>query len=137
MIAESLREEVNKRLTLNWLIQGASQHAGITLHHLVRDELNAIDARLMHLYDQFALVNVLQYWNLDATLMLGHPGRFWRRAATKHAHPFFAHPLLSRYGGQLAEASRDRALDRSRGKRLTTIPVLFSLQATYLLGGSD
>jgi hypothetical protein len=134
MIDPALREEVNKRLTLNWLIQGASQHAGITLHHLVRDELDAIDARLLHMYDQFALVNVLQYWHVDAMLLLGRPGRFWRCAATKPRHPFFAHPLLSQYGGELADASRQRALDRSKGKGLTTLPVVFSFQATYLLG---
>ena len=133
MIDRSVREEVNKRLTLNWLIQGASQHAGLTLHHLVRDELNAVDARLLHLYDQLALVNVLQYWNIDATILLGHPTRFWRHAATKPSHPFFTHPLLSRYGGELADACRRRALERSKGKRLTTLPVVFSLQATYLL----
>ena len=38
-----LRDEINKRLTLNWLIQGAAQHAGMTFHHLVRDELDALD----------------------------------------------------------------------------------------------
>jgi len=130
----AVREEVNKRLTLNWLIQGASQHAGITLHHLVRDELSALDGRLLHMYDQLALVNVLQYWNLDAILLLGSPNRFWLHAATKRAHPFFAHPLLSRYGGDLADACRRRALERSKGKGLTTLPVVFSLQATYLLG---
>ena len=28
----AVRDEINKRLTLNWLIQGAAQHAGMTFH---------------------------------------------------------------------------------------------------------
>jgi hypothetical protein len=44
-----LRDEVNKRFSLNWLIQGAAQHAGMTFHHLVRDELDALDSELVHL----------------------------------------------------------------------------------------
>ena len=41
MNEQALRDQINKRLTLNWLIQGAAQHAGMTSHHLVRDELDA------------------------------------------------------------------------------------------------
>ena len=41
MIDAELRGEINKRLTLNWLIQGAAQHAGMTFHHLVRDDCMA------------------------------------------------------------------------------------------------
>src|SRR6187397_1999 len=97
-----LRAEVNKRLTLNWLIQGAAEHAGMTIHHLVRDELVAIDPRLIDLYDQFALISRLQYWSSEFILRLGWPPRFWRRAATDPRHPFYRHLLLSRYGGMLA-----------------------------------
>jgi hypothetical protein len=129
----SLRDEINKRLTLNWLIQGAAQHAGMTLHHLVRDDLNARDPRLLHLYDQYALINLLQYWHIDAIVLMGRPRRFWKRAATKSSHPFFHHPLLSRYGGMLAEAGRQRALERSREKGVTRLPVVFGLQAAALI----
>ncbi|MEJ0088566.1 MAG: hypothetical protein WDM80_02220 [Limisphaerales bacterium] len=38
--------EIQKRFTLNWLIQGAAQHAGMTFHHLVRDELDALESGL-------------------------------------------------------------------------------------------
>src|SRR3954451_8004211 len=86
-----LRDEINKRLTLNWLIQGAAQHAGMTLHHLVRDEINAIDPRLIRLYDQYALINLLQYWQFEGALLLGWPPRFWRRASSRKRHPFFGH----------------------------------------------
>ncbi len=133
MNPDDLRDQINKRLTLNWLIQGAAQHAGMTFHHLARDEFNAIDPRLLLLYDQYALINLLQYWKLDAALILGSPRRFWRRAATKRTHPFFAHSLLSRFGGMLAEAARERALERCREKGLTRLPVLFNFQAVYLI----
>src|SRR5688500_1025317 len=104
--------EIQKRHTLNWLIQGASEHAGMTLHHLVRDELNALDARLLRSYDQFALLVLLQYWRGASVLLVGWPPRFWKRAASDPTHPFFSHPLLSKYGGMLAEAAKQRALER-------------------------
>jgi hypothetical protein len=63
--------QIQKRLALNWLIQGAAQHAGMTFHHLVRDELNAISPKLLHFYDQYALINLLQYWQPEAKLLLG------------------------------------------------------------------
>src|SRR3954462_4432423 len=98
--------EIQKRHTLNWLIQGAAQHAGMTFHHLVRDELNALDPRLLPLYDQYALINLLQYWQIECAILFGSPPRFWRQAASKRSHPFFGHPLLSQYGGALAEEGR-------------------------------
>jgi hypothetical protein len=131
---ELLRDEINKRLTLNWLIQGAAQHAGMSFHHLVRDELDALDPNLIRLYDQYALINLLQYWHVEAILLMGWPPRFWRRASSNQNHPFFAHPLLSRFGGVLAAAGRQRALDRCKEKEVTRIPILFSRQVVTLVG---
>lgn len=131
---DKLRDEINKRLTLNWLIQGAAQHAGMTFHHLVRDELNAIDPTLIRLYDQYALINLLQYWHFEAAMLLGPPPRFWRRAASNPDHPFFGHPVLSRHGGTLAAAARQRGLERCKKKGLTRIPLLFTFQAMYVMG---
>ena len=133
MSDEGLRDEIHKRLTLNWLIQGAAQHAGMTFHHLVAEDLDALDPRLLRLYDQFALINLLQYWHADAKLLIGRPTRFWKRAASKRSHPFFGHRLLSNFGGMLAAAARKRGLDRSREKGLTRLPVLFSLQSISVL----
>src|SRR5262245_64120381 len=90
MTDDALREQIHKRMTLNWLIQGASEHAGMTFHHLVRDELNAIEPKLLWLYDRFALLGMLQYWQRDAILLLGWPPRFWRRAASKPVTRFSA-----------------------------------------------
>jgi hypothetical protein len=129
-----VRNEINKRLTLNWLIQGAAQHAGMTFHHLVRDELNAIHPKLVRLYDQYALINLLQYWHVEAALLLGWPARFWRHAALDRKHPFFSHPVLSRHGGMLAAAARQRGLERCKEKGLTRVPILFSYQTHYVIG---
>jgi len=125
--------QVQKRLTLNWLIQGAAQHAGMTFHHLVRDELSALNPKLLRFYDQYALINLLQYWQVEATLLLGSPARFWKEAATKRDHPFYGHPLLSKYGGMLAETSRQRGLERSKEKGFTRIPIAFSFQALSVI----
>src|SRR5215472_16736550 len=113
--------EIQKRHTLNWLIQGAAQHAGMTFHHIVRDELNALDPKLLRYYDQYALINLLQYWHATAAVCFGWPPRFWRRASSSRRHPFFNHPLLSKYGGMLAEAGRQRALARCDEKGLTRL----------------
>lgn len=130
----ALRDEINKRFTLNWLIQGAAQHAGMTFHHLVRDELDALDRRLIRLYDQYALINLLQYWNVEGVLFLGWPPLFWKRAGSKPSHPFFGHPLLARFGGMLAASGKQRAIERCKEKGVTRIPILFSFQTAFLSG---
>jgi hypothetical protein len=110
------RLEIQKRHTLNWLIQGAAQHAGMTFHHLVRDELNALDPGLLPYYDQYALINLLQYWHPHTRSLFGQPTQFWQEAAVKPDHPFYDHPLLSRYGGMLAETGKQRGFARWREK---------------------
>jgi hypothetical protein len=120
--------EIQKRHTLNWLIQGAAQHAGMTFHHLIRDELNALDPGLVPLYDLYALINLLQYWQPTASRFYGSPPQFWKGAETKLSHPFFGHPLLGRYGGKLAEAGRQRGVERSKEKGLTTVRGAFTIQ---------
>jgi hypothetical protein len=134
MSDDSLRDEIHKRFTLNWLIQGAAQHAGMTFHHLVREELDALDPRLLRLYDQYALINLLQYWHADALLIFGWPPRFWKRARSRSSHPFYGHPLLPRYGGMLAATSRQRALDRCQEKGIIRFPFVFPYKALYVTG---
>jgi hypothetical protein len=127
------RLEVQKRHTLNWLIQGAAQHAGMTFHHVVRDELDTLDPELLLLYDQYALVNLLQYWQPGVAKVLGWPMQFWQEAAKKPGHPFFGHPLLSKFGGYLAEAGRQRGLERWKEKGLAEAPGLFWSQAQQIV----
>ena len=129
---DSLREEINRRLTLNLLIQGCAEHAFLTSHYIVRDELAAIDPRLLGLYDRFAVYGRLQYWTLFGRLIFGSPRRFWKRATTDAAHPFHLHPILSRHGAALAEASRAWAIERGRAKGISRLRVP-SLSMSWLL----
>lgn len=108
-------------------------HAGLTLHYLVRDQLNALDKKLLQQYDEFALVVLLQYWRGLSVLFMGRPQRFWNRALSDSSHPFFGHPLLSKYGGMLAQASKQHALDRCREKGYSMLPFLFSFRALALV----
>ena len=125
---QRLLPEINKRLTLNLLIQGSAEHAFLTSHHLVRDELNNIDPELLALYDRVAVSGRIQHWSGMAVLIMGRPERFWQRAASDPTHPFYHHPLLSRFGPELTAASKRRALERSREKGVRLTPGLFSLQ---------
>jgi hypothetical protein len=105
----------------------------MTFHHLVRDELDALDPRLLRLYDQFALINLLQYWQVDCAMIFGWPPRFWRRAQKRRWHAFHKHPLLSKFGGMLAAAGRARAVERAKEKGVTNIPIIFSFQVMGLM----
>ena len=122
-----LQDEINKRLTLNLLIQGSAQHAFLTSHYLVRDELAAINPDLLRLYDQIALAGFLQYWMSENVLSFGWPDRFWRRASHPK-HPFCRHPFLVRHGLRLAVAAKRRAFEKCRTKRVSRIPLWFSVQ---------
>jgi hypothetical protein len=129
---DSLREEINRRLTLNLLIQGCAEHAFLTSHYIVRDELAAIDPKLLALYDRFAVYGRLQYWTLLGRLIFGSPRRFWKRATKDAAHPFHSHPILSRHGASLAQASRAWAIERGRAKGIARLRVP-SLSMSWLL----
>jgi hypothetical protein len=129
----ALQLEIQKRHTLNWLIQGASEHAGMTFHHFIRDELNALDGKFVRLYDELALVGLLQYWRGVAALMVGSPRKYWNQVSTNEEHPFFGHPLLSRYGGMLAEETRRRCLARCKEKRVPRFPVAMSFRVISLI----
>jgi hypothetical protein len=130
-----VRLEIQKRHTLNWLIQGAAQHAGMTFHHLVKDELNALDPRLLPYYDQYALINLMQYWQPKVSILSCGPAQFWRQTATDPKNPFFGHPLLSKFGGRLAEAGRQRAYARCYEKGFSCLPVAFRHQVLQVVVG--
>jgi hypothetical protein len=130
---EYLLEQVNKRLTLNLLIQGSAQHAFLTSHYLVRDELAALDPNLLRLYDQIALGAFVQYWCAGSVSLLGWPDRFWRRLP-RSRHPFGRHPLMSRHGLSLAVAAKQRAYERCRTKRVSRFAGWSDLQLLGRIG---
>ncbi|HTV39555.1 MAG TPA: hypothetical protein VMF08_03195 [Candidatus Sulfotelmatobacter sp.] len=127
--------EIQKRLTLNWLIQGAAQHAGMTFHYLVKDELNALDPGLLPYYDQYALMNLLQYWLPGVEFISTRPDQFWRQTVSDPQNPFYAHPLLSRYGGLLADSGRRRASARCQEKGFNCLAVAMYHQAFHVVMG--
>jgi hypothetical protein len=140
LTGDTLRELVNKRLTLNWLIQGAAQHAGMTFHHIIREDLDSLNPKLVPLYDKYALMNLLQYWHIEGAILLGYPPLFWNLIGFRRWHPFSRHPLIRAYGSTLAKAGRKRALARSREKGVTRIPLLFSFEvvaASAMMGALE
>ena len=112
---------VNKRLTLNLLIQGAAAHTFITAHHLVRDELDALQPGLTELYDRAVVSMHLNYWIGDVGLTFGPPWRFWG-AIHRETHPFHRHALLVAHGGMLSRESKAYLVARARDKRVISTP---------------
>lgn len=123
---------INKRLTLNLLIQGAAAHTTLTSHHLVRDELNAIDPRLVPLYDKFAAAMDIAMWRGDLLLFTGPPMLFWKWTR-RPGHPFRRHPFLTRCGAALAADAKRHAFARARAKRVSRLPVVHTFQIFKLM----
>jgi hypothetical protein len=108
-----LRQQVNRRLSLNLLIQGAATHVFLTAHHLISDELNALDVGLVPAYDQLMPRAHLGYFVGGIPLLLGNPKKFWRRI-NRPSNPFCFHPFLSKYGPQLAREARSSIFEKCR-----------------------
>ena len=118
-----LRRQVNKRLTLNLLIQGASAHASLTAHHLVKDELKAFRRRLVRTSDLLSVSLLLNYSVGDFMIIYGRPTKFWSRTHRPN-HPCHRFPLLAKYGAELSrsEIAYNKSLGWKRG--VWAIPVL-------------
>jgi hypothetical protein len=80
---EELEMEVDKRRVINSLMQGAAKK-GHYIFHMVADELDAIDPRLMGLYGKLMSLADFQYWVIPDTMMTGKVGGVekieWRKA---------------------------------------------------------
>jgi hypothetical protein len=118
---DELLPYVNKRLTLNLLIQGAAAHTFITAHHLVRDELEALQPGLTELYDRAVVSMHLNYWIGDVGLTFGPPWRYWG-SIKRPSHPFHRHELLATYGGLLSKESKAYLVRRAKEKRVISTP---------------
>jgi hypothetical protein len=119
----ALQEQINKRLTLNLLIQGAAAHSFITAHHMVRDELENVQLGLTDAYDRAVVLMHLNYYIGDIPLMHGFPRRFWSRIHSPK-HPFHTHTLFRKCGWELTKRSHRWLVDRGRKLNVITIPVL-------------
>ncbi len=130
--ADDIRQQINKRLTLNLLIQGAAAHNYLTGHFLVKDQLEALRPGLTRLYDRFATSGQLNYWLGDFALLRGLPSWFWARTG-RPTHPFHHCPLLAKHGGQLSRKSKRFMCARSWKKWVIPIPIVAFFQLLYLL----
>lgn len=59
------REQVNKRITMNAMTQGAAVHNMATIHHAAKDQLEGIEPQLLQVYDKFSSASVHCYWIID------------------------------------------------------------------------
>ena len=80
---EELEMEVDKRRIINALMQGASKK-GHYIFHMVADELDALNPRLMVLYGKLMSLADFQYWIIPESAMGGGVGGSekieWRKA---------------------------------------------------------
>lgn len=113
------RHLVNKRLTMNILIQGAASHAHLSAHHLVRSELDQINRELVPLYDRAIAGATYAYWKGFLPLIMGRSGRFWG-GMNRPKHPFFYHRFLRRHGRMMADKAFKTAKSRCLGKGVPT-----------------
>tara|TARA_R110000751_G_scaffold45637_2_gene103395 strand:- start:409 stop:2853 length:2445 start_codon:yes stop_codon:yes gene_type:complete len=60
-----LRSQINKRITMNALTQGAAVQNMATIHHLAKERIESLSPGLMQMYDQFSSSSVSMYWLMD------------------------------------------------------------------------
>jgi len=60
-----LKEEINKRITINTLTQGASVHSMSSVHHMVAEKLRQISPELLDLYTRMSGLITHHYYTLD------------------------------------------------------------------------
>ena len=69
-LTPELAPEVNKRVTMNTMTQGAAIHSMMTAHHMAKQAVNAIDPDLISLYDKFSSGSHGMYWIIDFAAMM-------------------------------------------------------------------
>ncbi len=131
-MCDELQQQINKRLTLNWMIQGAASHTFLSAHHLVREDLEAIRPGLTKLYDKAAISLHLNYMIGDMPLFFGLPSRFWKRTG-RPSHPFHNHKLLAEHGIEIYRASKRDLISRGWKKGIIGLPVFHYLQLHWMI----
>lgn len=131
-----LRQQINKRLTMNLLIHGAGTHAAFTAHHLVRDELESLRWGLTRFYDMFMASLQINLSLGELILFYGFPSTFWGRTH-RTSHPCYRFPLLKKHGAELsrAEIKYTKAL-AWKARLFPIVPVLYTYRLLWHLGRS-
>ena len=114
-----ISQQINKRLTLNLLIQGAAAHTFITASHLAKDELEKIRPGLTELYSRFSICGQLNYCIGDNALVFGRPNRWWGISPFPQK-AFRRHRLLARYGNALANQEIAHLKQLAQTKNVST-----------------
>ena len=127
-----IRQQVNKRFTLNLLIQGAAAHTFTSASHIVRDELEQIRPGLTELYDRVAISGGLNYCIGDIAIFFGRPHR-WFGFSKVPQEPLREHSLLAAYGSQLASEETRHLKKIGRSKRVVGIPGVAWCQFMFLM----
>ena len=100
------RLQVNKRLTLNLLIQGAASHVFFSAHHLAAEQFNRIDREMLRHYDRMIVAMSLGYWIGTVPLIMGNPNKYFRNL-DRPGNPFQYHRFMLRFGQQIGEEARE------------------------------
>jgi hypothetical protein len=72
---ERLRDQINKRITMNAMTQGAAVQNMATIHHLAEKKISTLAPDLMQFYDQFSSSAVSFYWVIDFANMADLAGQ--------------------------------------------------------------
>ena len=133
MFLSNWQAQLNKRFSLNLLIQGAASHTYLTAHHLVKHELQSIDADLIRIYDKMSVNVHLSQWIGDLVFAVGFPKQFWG-SIDQPDHPFARHPFLVKYGEALSRESKQHTIDLAKQRGVSTVPGIQYAQTIWLLG---
>lgn len=60
-----LHDQINKRITLNILTQGAAVHNMMTIYNLATEKINALNPRLLQMYKELSPGMLSSYWLQD------------------------------------------------------------------------
>lgn len=73
-IDPALRDEANKRVTANVIIQGAALHAYMSSHHLAKGLVDSISPQLLEMYDKLAAISHGAFYWMGLMAGGGGPG---------------------------------------------------------------
>jgi hypothetical protein len=71
---EQIRE-INKRITLNTIIHGASIHQMTTMHHLAKEAIDRIDPQLIPFYDKLSRTMNYSGWFMNLDMLMTQLGQ--------------------------------------------------------------
>ena len=112
-LSSQQRQIVNKRLTLNLLIQGAAVHGHWAAHRFAKQTLDEIEPRLFSIYDEMLIRSRLGYWLGGIPALMGNPIKFWWQMR-QDGHEFGFHPFLVKHGFEIAQQTKREVFARCR-----------------------